>query len=375
MGAIINEDVRLFDPLRSTPVPQNRQAAPDRTIPATIADLSQANVWDALAGEDARKFPPLFQKVRIEIIGNSELWAPRMARLERFLTGKSSLVISENLMAASRETTSVVNRVAAVVGPQWTRESIGVWPHPENRLKGFDDLDPGRLQERWAPFQVPTQLELKTRTQQLMGRRDEAVQGYLRVQLDYKNIPAAAPLPPAVRTMYAEAAEDALFWAGVCHMEKDNVPGAARQFETYLAKAEQFLDGRHTDHCRMLLARCLAQLEQCPKRSKCSSRSKPRRRNRRRPRSSSELGPVRRQPTPPQPSRPNRTPKPPLPGRPCLRPPWPRSRRANARIFACLLAAKGLKMVLPAKQGERRRCERIRCQRCFTFPPGGEIHH
>ena len=237
-------------------------------------------MWKALVGEqDAQKFPKLFENAKIEIIGTSELWAPRLVRLERFLTGESAVVISENLTATSQESSSVLNRVAAADGSRWKRDDIRIWPHPGNRLRGFENLDPGKLQARWVPFQAPlsmdknpqtkqivlgppTRFELKTRTRQLMGRRDEAVRGYLRVQLDYKNIPAAAPLPPAIRSMHAEAAEDALFWGGVCQMEMDNPQGAARTFETYLAKVEQFLSGRHTDHCRVLWAICLAELKQ-----------------------------------------------------------------------------------------------------------------
>ncbi len=283
VGAIVNRKVHLFDPLRSTPVPQNPQAAPAKMIPATLSDLADPAVWKALVGEEgAQKFPKLFENVKVEIIGTSEVWAPRLVRLERFLTGDSSVVISENLMASSQESSSVLDRVAAAGSSRWSRDDIRVWPHPENRLRGFENLDPGKLQERQVPFQAPLfmeknpqtkqiilgrplKLELKTRTQQLMGRRDEAVRGYLQVQLDYKNIPAAAPLPPAIRSMHAEAAEDALFWGGVCQMEMDNPQGAARTFETYLAKAEEFLEGRHTDHCRVLWAICLAERKQSAK--------------------------------------------------------------------------------------------------------------
>jgi hypothetical protein len=278
VGAIAKGEIRVFDPLRSTPVPTALHANRDDILPATLEDLTKPSVLDSLTGGEEKKLAPaLFEKVRIELIGTPALWSPRMASLQPELKGDASVVISQKLTAKPGDSASIINRLATVERSQWSLDDVHIWKHPEARLEGFDAID--SLSDRWQPFQAPqriivdpengeatigdfSQLQMHTRSEQLMGQLKDAIQGYLRVQLAYRKL--GANLPGEVRTLHADADEDAYFWSGVCQMEQGAYGEAANKFGGYVKQAEKFAGSRHGDQARILLARCLIHLGQLP---------------------------------------------------------------------------------------------------------------
>ncbi len=276
VGAVANEKIYLYDPLRSTPVPTNLQAKVEDILPATLDDLAKPAVFERLTGgEKTTLSPQLFAKVRLELIGSSFLWSPRMANLQGQLTGNDAVVISQKLAGKPKDSASILNRLLSLPHSRWNPNQVRLWSHPETRLEQYEAIGP--MSEQWKPFEAPqmmkldpdtremvlgrfSKLQLRTRTEQLLGEDKMAIQGYLRVQLAYRNL--ASQVPGETRTLYADAAEDAMFWTGVCQMERDEFADAARKFASYIKQYERFTSSRHGDHCRILLARCAIQLGQ-----------------------------------------------------------------------------------------------------------------
>lgn len=272
VGAIVEGDIHLFDPLRSTPVPASLPINLKDIVPLALADLSEPSVLDALtAGTEAELSPQMFEKVRLEIIGTSSLWSPRLAALQRFLSGEASAVVSQNLTGPSDDSSAIINRLASLESPRFSREDIHLWGHPESRLEEFARLE--SLSERWKPFDAPlsgnsdtgepipgafSKVQLRTRTEQLMGQYREAIAVYQQIRL--KHLRWASALPSDVLSIHADAAEDAYFWSAVCQMEAGGFDEAADKLAAYIKDYERFAS-RHVDHARILLARCLIELD------------------------------------------------------------------------------------------------------------------
>lgn len=272
VGAVVNNEIRLFDPLRSTPVPVLLSARIQDIAPATIAELSQPMVLDSLtAGTEAKLSPQMFEKVRLEIIGASGLWSPRMAEFQPFLAGETSAVISQKLTGESGDDAAMLARIASLEDPQKSVKDIRLWSHPENRLEGFAAA--GALRERWNPFEAPiaiepntgqpipgqfSRLQIRTRTLQLMGEYDAAIPSYSQVLV--RHLRWLDVLDPEVLSFHADAAEDAHFWSAVCQMELGDYEAAAGKLAAYIKNYERFAS-RHGDQARVLLARSLMELD------------------------------------------------------------------------------------------------------------------
>ncbi len=270
VGAVVKDEIRLFDPNRSTPVPATLGAKSQDITPATIADLSKPGILQSLtAGTEAKISSQMFEKVRLEIIGTSGLWSPRLAVLQGFLSGESSVVISQNLTGQADEASSIVNRIKSLEDSRFSPEDLRLWSHPESRLEGFDALE--SLSERWKPFDAPqrievnpndgtpvfgtfSKLQLKIRTEQLMGLYKEAIPMYSRVRIERNRV--APVLSGDVLRLHADAAEDAYFWSAICQMESGDFHEAATKFAAYVKDFEN-VASRHGDHARILSARCL----------------------------------------------------------------------------------------------------------------------
>lgn len=268
VGAVVNgenaNEIYVYDPQRSTPVPETLTARIRDTTPATIKDLTNPMVLKSLtAGTDAKFSPEMFERFRYEIIGNSLLWSPRLAAFQKFLSGETAAVISQKLTGESGDPSALLNRIVV--------KDFRLWSHPESRLEGFAAL--GSLRERWSPFDAPiavssetgepipgqfSRLQIRTRTLQLMGQCDEAIPSYSQVLV--RHLRWASVLDAEVLSFHADAAEDAHFWSAVCQMELGDYGSAAGKLATYIKNYERFAS-RHGDQARILLARSLIELD------------------------------------------------------------------------------------------------------------------
>lgn len=276
VAVVADGELRLFDPLRSTPVPLGSRGDRTDVLPATPADLSDPTVLESLTGDgDDALSPSLFDQLKIELIGTPTLWAPRLAALEKQLVGNDKAVIHQELTGPPNDPSALLNRITGLAGKRWKAEDIRLWSHPQTRIKAHQDSD--QLSERWKSFAVPFPIALDPqnqeltvgnptyemlliRTKQLQGEYVEAIKGYLRIQLRQQSLPSQ--LSASVRSAYADAAEDAFFWSAVCQMEQGTPQPAVDKFSEYIRRTEKFSGSRHAEHARVLMARCLVELGQ-----------------------------------------------------------------------------------------------------------------
>jgi hypothetical protein len=152
LGVVLENECYLFDPRLGFAIPSaegdGRTALPDR--PATLAEVRDES--DLLGSLDLPERPyPLddadLDDVRIEVVGHSSLWAPRMAGVQRVLHGERATVLvdslddPEGLLDPNR---GIVLRLTDAIDG-WTAEQIAVWPYPEERMRtSLQDLSADR---------------------------------------------------------------------------------------------------------------------------------------------------------------------------------------------------------------------------------------
>lgn len=277
VGAVLGEDVYLFDPRRGAPVP-SASAGASPAWPLAPAKLSEVvtDVADSAETTEA-------QRRRMELIGYSTYWSERMQKLQESLSGERSIVIYDPAVGQGGERGGLA-RAEAAAGTGW---QIGLWSYPEEQWLASESMDSetaGRLEARRAPFAAPIpianidsdrQVELgtplhelrRTRMLQLSGKFREAIPSYLSIRRAESKPPTAtkdtfipsdaeaavlAQLPAEVRETHRRAAEHALFWTGVAQMELGEDSSAYRTFADYLNRYPK--EGVWRDHARRLTA-------------------------------------------------------------------------------------------------------------------------
>lgn len=244
------KNVYLFDPRLGLPIPapgdQNATVLVER--PATLAQvLEDPAILERLNAGD-RRYPITaddLKEPRVEVIGQTSLWAPRMRRLQISLSGRRSAIVYDPL-EDSDIGQGMLTRAAEFGQGRWSRDDVSVWPHPESAFFGFEQRE-GPVAERLAEldraFNAPVSLapdpqakqikigapereQFKARTAQLTGDYATAIKSYVAIQLANSET-QQLPVPADVRQMNAQAAEDAAFWIGVCHMERGDYQAAA----------------------------------------------------------------------------------------------------------------------------------------------------
>ena len=290
VGALLDNGVYLFEPRLGTPVPSLSGNEASATVrgPATLAEAAADDAVLRQLDRSPEKPYPLkasdLQKLRVEVIGNSSFFSPRMRRLQQSLSGERSLIIYDSL-----EDTEVgpglIARVTDFGGGHWGRDQVGVWQRPEENLVNYttrDQRDMERLivlQEPfgWPPeflqnsdksvtFGRPKRGQFKIRLNQITGELGKTIHYYnsqmasIPVQIESEGIlaPPDLKIPPEVVRKHARAAEDALYWIGVCQLETGEYRAASEIFLHYLTVYGDA--GSWSSQSRFLRARCIAEL-------------------------------------------------------------------------------------------------------------------
>jgi hypothetical protein len=279
IGALLGEDVYLFDGRRGAPVP-SPSAGPSPAWPVTPAKLAELA---AGTGEPAGTAEA--PEGRIELIGYSTYWSERMQKLQESLSGERSVMVYDPVVAEQER--GALARVEDAGRDGW---EVGVWSYPDAQWLASESMDSqtaNRLEARRAPFGAPIpvanvgsdgRIELgrplhdlrRTRMMQLAGQFSEAIPSYLSIRRAESKPPTAtkdtfipleaeaavlAQLPAEVQQTHRRAAEHALFWTGVAQMELGEDNSAYRTFADYLNRFPQ--EGAWRDHARRLTAMIL----------------------------------------------------------------------------------------------------------------------
>ena len=278
VGVRMDGRVYLFDTRLGCPVPSSNDDGKTTTIenPATLTEVQENDKLLRLLDLEDRPYPLNagdLKSPRVEVIGNSSLWAPHMKRIQMSLVGERSVVIYDGLQDGGTGEPGSISRVAKLGRGKWRTEDIGVWTYPNVRLQGFANLNDSqelKLLVRREPFKAtipwsdvaqgrinygpPRREQLKTRNSQILGNYAKSIHSYMNIRLRGK-LPRR--LRPNVRRMHARAAEDAFFWIGVCQLEQQDYVAASGTFREYLSSHTP--GGAWQGPCRGLLALSLAE--------------------------------------------------------------------------------------------------------------------
>ncbi len=274
VGVLLDDHVYLFDMRIGLPIPTDwdQPNTPLVRRPATLAEV-RANdqllrQLDLNSGQSYPLHSEALNNVKVELVGNTSLWASRMQRLQTSLSGARSAIIHDGLGCSQF---GLFARIASFGSDKWKKDDIEVWPYPEERIEGRENLDKLKQQQlilRQRSFDVPVpitgidqgtetllfgteqRLHRKARTLQLVGNFSAAIRGYLSIRL-WERLPPMPPdipvpqevihvigqkVPPWIQQMHRSAAEEAFVWMGCCQFEKGDFVAAASTFRNFLQR-------------------------------------------------------------------------------------------------------------------------------------------
>ncbi|QDT44750.1 hypothetical protein Pan241w_48660 [Gimesia alba] len=263
IGVLIDESVYLFDPVLGLPIPAKEQPADMILItnPASLADVYQSpEILIDFYGEEAKNrfSAEELKSAEVVIMGRSSEWSARMRRLEDSLSRKQTFVLFRNLdpfegdpgfishiqtigkgilkeatIKVSEFPDAQMNASEAVAGEQ--AKKISEMKLPFRAPVPFDvnarvEKPGGLFEVKWG---APTKKLLKTRTTQLMGNQQAAIQSYVTTRLEAA-FPSDLIVPQETRLMHLMAAQQAAYFLSLGQYILGEDASAARSFNDYL---------------------------------------------------------------------------------------------------------------------------------------------
>lgn len=281
VGVLAEKDILLFDPQLGVPLAADA-VEPLSALPRRPMTLRQAQMDDApfeqLRADTGDRFPlrsASFAKAQVQMICQTSLLSDRMHQLQSELSGDLSAIVSDPLEDSTDEP-GLFSRVANHPAATWSAENLVIWSYPEQRLDAGTRLKPEEQKElsRWlsslsAPVRIaeldvnkegqPIGLKYskpeghlrRLRFQQIQGQWEEAVQGFVAVQLYEIDPPTSKELTaisatdkrllrehvrPDIRNLHMRAVDDACFWLAQSQNEQHRAQATYRQCESYLER-------------------------------------------------------------------------------------------------------------------------------------------
>ena len=280
LGVLLNDRVYLFDPRLGISVPSSVDAAATASQPATLEEITSHPEWlqylSARADQPYSIDAESLKNPQVMPIVDPSYWSRRMSRLEQVLPTDDACVLFDPLLDGPGRT-GVLKRSQAAC-PMVKADSLRSWPYPEQQreasrkasqtlvqqiqqaLVGFSapitvNADP---QAKAPLVAVPEAKMLKFRTDQLLGKFDEATKRYLQI----RHLEVEPNEYPEIVQLHRLAAEDAIYWSGVCKFEAGEFDAAIEQLTGYIRRFDR--KGRWTFAARSLLAECHARQARFP---------------------------------------------------------------------------------------------------------------
>jgi len=269
-GVILNDRVHLFDPRLGIAIPSSVDAAATDLPPATLDEITLHPEW--LQSLSARADQPYIieadslKEPQVMPIVEANYWSHRLNRLEQVLPTEDACVLFDPPLDDLGRP-GMVKRLQAAC-PTVKADGLKPWPYPERQheasrkasqtlvqqitqmLIGFNapvavNVDPRTKQ---ASAAVPERKMLKIRTDQLLGKFEDATQRYLSI----RHLEVEANPYPEIVQLHRLAAEDAIYWSGISKFEAEEYDAAVEQLVGYLKRFDR--KGRWTFAARSLLA-------------------------------------------------------------------------------------------------------------------------
>ena len=277
VGVLLDGQVYLFDPRLGLPIPADGEQprGPMVTRPATLAEVLKDDRLLVGSADEQHPYPVGTEELgqsRVQVIGTSSYWSPRMRRLQGALAGEQAVLLSDALGPSEVNPRGLVDRVGEV----GTSSKVTVWPYPERQLDAFEQLTPtqaARRQLQFRSFDVPKPVfglkrdpgsrriqqvvfgveqrkHLGSRQRQLLGDFGEAIKSYVPTATWEKVPPLPkdavvfeseresfwSQVPDRIRRMYSEAGDEAIYWIAICQVEQGDHRAAAETLARYLSR-------------------------------------------------------------------------------------------------------------------------------------------
>lgn len=259
VGVLIDQKIYLFDPTLGLPVPAVEQPA-DAILVQNPADLKSvyqnSDILKNFYGDDAanRFSTEELKSAQVLIVGRSSEWSARMRRLEDSLSRKLTFVLFRNLEDFEGEP-GFITHIQTIGDGILKQASIKVSEYPDEEMTKSQSATedtakriallkmpfrapvpytvnrkPEGIEIKWGP---PARKLLKTRTIQLMGNQQNAIQSYLTIRLE-KDFPAGMAVPQETRYMHLMAAEQATYFLALGQYLQGEDSSATKSFTIYL---------------------------------------------------------------------------------------------------------------------------------------------
>lgn len=281
VGVLLDKHVYLFDPRLGLPLTIPGAMGTTPAIATLEQVRSKPEILKQYTVAEDKPYPitaELLKTPGVFLVGDTGLWCYRFQRLQKAFTGNRAMVISEPLVDGDGQQ-GLVTRVVNWPGQPWSASQIAIWTYPETQLSGQESLSAQhqqtltRITDGWKmpvvgekakkgdqiiEIRRPTNKFLFARLDHAQGKLEDAVKGYTHVRLELSVRPDVKEVTERMVYAYLLAAEDSLYWTGVCKLDQ----GGKVDRRIATDKLQQYLKvypkGRWVDACHILLAQMAA---------------------------------------------------------------------------------------------------------------------
>jgi len=262
VGVLLDQNIYLFDPVLGLPIPAAEQPADAFLIqnPATLdAVYKNPDLLKNFYGEDAKnRFSTEELKAApVLIMGQSSEWSARMRRLEDSLSRKQTFVLFRNLDPLEGDP-GFIAHIQSIGNGILKEAEIKVSEYPDQQInenQGASEEVLKKIDAMKLPFRAPVPFDakariqkpegfevrwgapsrklLKTRTRQLMGDQQAAIQSYVTTRLE-AGFPSDLIVPQETRLMHLMAAQQAAYFLALGQYIQGEDASASRSFNDYL---------------------------------------------------------------------------------------------------------------------------------------------
>ena len=277
-GLLHDGKVYLYDFQIGLPIP-SASSPPEDPLPGLPATLEEVQKNDALLRAlDVDDLPyrasaSQFQTAKLLLIGESSVWARRVEAVTYEMPKSNSTpVIWEPLVShGAFAGEGIIDIVTESVAGLIKSDAIGVWDYPEGQRSARETLTTEQkslLDRIHEPMSAPRpyrqsldtgtppkleygsgrQMQLKARVAQVLGRPQDAIPLYVRIQTWRNTAPKADPkqliddalleqakqLPEEILKLHSRASLETSFWQATSQLELGRHSAAASAFDFWI---------------------------------------------------------------------------------------------------------------------------------------------
>lgn len=277
LGVVLNQQIFLFDTRMGIALPATGDPAAKAGRPATLEEIVSHPEWlQALALRADQPYAvdaDGLKDAQLQPIVEADYWSARMKQLESALPANDLCVLYDPVTDEGGRS-GLLSRLQKVAPAQ--ADKLMPWQYPRQQIIAGYSATPA-VKQAWematqtfnlpipvvtdrqtqqASLGTPERRLLRIRTDQLLGKFEEATERYLSIRhLEVEPVPVQE-----LAILNRMGAENAIYWTAICKFEVREYQAAIEQLSSYLKRYDR--NGRWNFAARALLAECHAELGQ-----------------------------------------------------------------------------------------------------------------